>query len=98
MLPVAITPWCGNGEDALVDGLHSPCACAFSRGLLTPNSLGFRRMLTRGHFRSRKLQELAFKGTLHKLGIACHEAVLGRERLPRPTRRKISRQEVRNLD
>ena len=32
-----------------------------------------------------------FKGVLHKFGIGCREAVLGRQRLLRPNRSEISR-------
>ena len=79
VLPVAITPWCGNGEDALVDavGLVSVSACGRDR-LLRHLHRQFRK-----HHRSRRFvpadgssDSLLFKGVLYELGIRRRELFL----------------------
>ena len=49
VLPIAITPWCGNGEDAFVDAVGSIKVSACGRGRLLRICIGdCRSIIVRG--------------------------------------------------
>src|SRR5262245_58166654 len=61
VLPVAITPWCSNREEALVDAVRWPCVCALVGDVfLRSNRSCFGRTSIRSDFGGRKLREHAF--------------------------------------
>ena len=99
VLPVAIAPGCGNGEDALVDadGLVRVGACGPARRLrICIGNCG--SIICRGTCSDRsELRQPVFKGVLYKFGIRRRELVLGGKRLPGPTRGQLGRGNVADL-
>src|SRR5262245_30064046 len=99
MLPVAITPWGSNGEDALVDADRSVRVSACGPGHLLRTCLGncrnilFRRTCFSGSERRQPL----FKGVLYTFSIGRGELVLGGQRLLGRARGLFRRGDLANL-
>ena len=97
MLAAAIAPWRREREEALVDAVRLTRVSAFAgNGLLRPGNRSQGRSIVWewNCIRCWELREPAFKGVLHELGVGRPEAVLGGERLVRPSRGAISRCDV----
>src|SRR5262249_47170423 len=100
VLPITIATRRGDREHALVDAFRLTSVCAVGGGNhLRPGNLRHRRIIIRrcGRLGCGELRQPALKGVLYELGIGCCEAVLGAERLTRPTCGEISRGDVPNL-
>src|SRR5262249_39260504 len=94
VLPVAITPWGCNGENALVDA----DGLLLARLLLMIGVGNSGGVIFRGTCpRQSKRRQPLFKGVLYELGIGRRELVLGGQRLLRPAHGSLSRGDLANF-